>query len=116
MTDSANGKYRPVPGKIPGTVVNLGGVDYTLAPLNLIQVEALDDSIRKLGSSQDMKENFEIALPLVHASMTRNYPDVTLEDVRLLLDMGNFMAATQAVVRISGYTPSASGEAVPASQ
>lgn len=109
MSDS-NGVQLPVPGKIPGTRVNLGGTEFVLAPLNLVQVEALSDSIAKLGQSADLRENLAIAVPLVQASLSRNYPSITLDDVRQLLDLGNFAEASQAVVKISGYVPASPGE------
>ena len=107
-----NGKsFAPVPGKIPGTRVNLGGQDYILAPLNLFQVETLHEQILQLNAPSDnMRENIERSLPLILASLQRNYPDITLDELRNLIDLGNFAACTRAVVEISGYAPAQSGE------
>jgi hypothetical protein len=115
--DSHNGKsYRPVPGKIPGTAINLGGTEWILAPLNLNQVEQFGDRIAALGSKSTLKENLADAAELVHASLSRNYSDITVEDVREMLDLGNFEKAAKAVVSISGYKAAQPGEAPPASQ
>lgn len=107
-----NGKiYAPVPGQIPGTRLNLGGIEFVLAPLNLNQLEALHELITQLGTaSNDMRENMSRALPLIHASLLRNYPDMTVDDVRAIIDLGNFSAASKAVVEISGYVPAKPGE------
>ncbi len=119
MSDQHNGKtYQPVPGKIPGTAINLGGVEYILAPLNLNQVEEFESRIKTLGTKPTMAENLADAAVLVQASLSRNYEGITVDDVREMIDLGNFERAAKAVVSISGFAaaPSASGEAVPASQ
>ncbi len=109
----ANGRhYANVPGKIPGTLVNLGGQEYVLAPLNLVQCEQFELQIAELGnaSAMDFKQQFAIALPLIHASLSRNYPNITLDEVRNILDLGNFKAAALAVVESSGFVPASPGE------
>ena len=108
----ANGKsYAPVPGEIPGTRVNLGGTEFVLAPLNLNQVEQFHELITSLRSpSDDLLENMKRGIPLIHASLSRNYPGITPEDVAALVDIGNFAAASRAVVEISGYAPAKPGE------
>lgn len=118
MSDQHNGStYKPVPGKIPGTVLNLGGVDYIVAPLNLNQVEEFEARIKTLGTKPTMAENLADAAVLVHASLSRNYSDITIEQVRAVIDLGNFEKAAKAVVSISGFAAApSSGEAVPASQ
>ena len=114
MSESVS-KYAPIPGKSPGTAVNLGGREFVLAPLNLFQIEALEATIAQLGNNSGLKESLELSIPLVLASMQRNYPDVTADDVRGLLDLGNFMAVTKSIITSSGYAP-AEGESLPASQ
>ena len=108
-----NGKqYHAVPGMIPGTRMNLGGEWYVLPPLNLRQCEEFGDLIATLGeaSTRPLNEQLKMALPLIHASLTRNYPDITADQVRELIDFGNFTEAAKAVVSSSGYVPAQPGE------
>jgi hypothetical protein len=113
----ANGHtYKALPGKIPGTPVNLGGMDYIMPPLNLDQVQEFESIIPKLGQRPTLRENLEEALPLIHAALSRNYPEITIEDLRKILDLGNFSIACDALVTVSGYTKASAGEPAPASQ
>ena len=109
-----NGSYAAIPGKIPGTPINLGGVEYILAPLNLDQVRKFESVLPTLGQKETLGENITESLPVIHASLSRNYPDITLEQVSGLIDLGNLQAACLAVISISGYEKSA-GEPAPAS-
>lgn len=97
-------KYLPTPGNIPGVVFKLSGKDFVLAPLNLRQVEELEDVIQSLGSQNNMASVAKVASKIVHASLSRNYPDVTEDEVKDLLDISNMQDAMQAVLSTSGYT------------
>jgi hypothetical protein len=44
------------------------------------------------------------------ASLSRNYPDITLERVQEIVDVGNMTAAIKAVLSVSGYREAAPGE------
>lgn len=114
MTDG--GSWAPVPGKIPGTELNLGGRVLVLAPLNLDQVQAFDEKISGLGGDVPLRDAINAAVPIIHASLSRNYPDMTVDDVRGLLDVGNFRQALEAVVASSGYALAVPGESSPASR
>lgn len=92
-------KYAPLPGKIPGTSVNLGGHELVLAPLNLDQLTELSPSIEALGKQDTLAQNIERGLPIIHASLLRNYPEMTLDDVRALVDVGNVGPAFAAIMQ-----------------
>jgi hypothetical protein len=96
-------QYKPLPGLIPGTLLNLSGVKLVMPPLNLDQIQQFSESTASIGSGKSMQENMEIALPILHAAMTRNYPDMTLDDLRGLLDISNFQEACAALWKSSGY-------------
>lgn len=112
----ANGKYAPLPGSIPGTRLNLGGQILIMPPLNLDQVRQFESVLPTLGKKGSTSENVEEALPLLHAALSRNYPDLTVEELRALLDLGNLLPACEALVESSGYTSAAPGEAMPPSR
>ena len=111
-----NGKYAPVPGKIPGRPINMSGVMLVFAPLTLDMVQEFEPKMATLGQGKTLRENIEDALPILLASLSRNYSDMTVEQLRGLVDVANFREATEAVVDISGYKRVAPGEIPPASQ
>ncbi len=114
---STNGSsYKPVPGRIPGTLINLGGVEFVMPPLNLDQIREFENIIPELGKKDGFTANADEALPVIYAALSRNYPDLKLEELRALLDAGNLKAASLAVIMSSGYTPGKPGEPAPASQ
>lgn len=113
----ANGngsKYAPLPGKIPGTALNLGGHDFIVPPLNLNQVQHFGSVFESPPKADNFVQEFENALPIIIAAMQRNYPDFTEEDARALIDVGNFRDVVEAIVDSSGLVKA--GEARPASQ
>ncbi len=118
MSDAVNGnKYAPVPGKIPGVSINLGGHDLIVAPLSLDQVQALDSQIQELNSVDGMKlaEAVGKGLPVMLAAVQRNYPDMTEDSLRPLIDLGNFKELINIIIDSSGYKRvSPSGESKPA--
>lgn len=121
MTNAS--KYAPVPGSIPGTLVNLSGVQLVIAPLNLDQVKALEDQVSQLGvrakpdgTLRTLSEMMEQSIPLLLCALSRNYPDITEEDLRKIIDLGNFQAASQAVIKVSGYVVGQAGELMPGQQ
>jgi hypothetical protein len=107
--------YAPVPGSIPGTELNLGGVVFVMPPLNLNAVRKYETHIANLGKKGTVSENIEEALPILHAALVRNYPDLTVEQLRELVDMGNYFEAVAALTSISGFKKVPSGEARPPS-
>lgn len=115
METNGHSKYAPVPGKIPGTAVNLGGHVFIVPPLNLDQVVALKDDLPKLGQGTDLGDMLANSVPVLHASLVRNYPDLTVEELRALLDVGNLRPVCDALIAVNGLKVSPSGETSPAS-
>jgi hypothetical protein len=111
-------KYAPVPGKIPGVAINLGGREFILAPLSLIQVEALEEQINGLSNNEGLSLGGAVAkgLPIILAALQRNYPDITAEALKPLLDLANIAEATRIIINASGLTRTIPpGEPAPAS-
>jgi hypothetical protein len=90
---------------IKGVTLNLGGEDYVIPPLNLDQLEEYTEIIEKLGTPGiTNQETYNIIATLAAAALSRNYPDITLEQVRTMLDLGNIIAVNAAVMGGSGFT------------
>lgn len=118
MSDAVNGsKYAPVPGRIPGQAINLGGVDLVFAPLNLDGVQAFIPLQAKFKETvNDLPSLTAIVAEALLLSLHRNYPDMTQGDVVALLDVGNLETAMDALAAASGFKKAAAGESPPASK
>ena len=108
-------KYAPRPGHIPGAVINLGGHELVLAPLNLDGVRAAQPYLDRLPELRQPEEVLQVSAELLLLSLARNYPDMTAADVAGLLDMDNAPRAIDAMTTQRGYKRAKPGELTPAS-
>ena len=89
---------------IPGVVVAMGGRDWLVPPLTLGELRRLMPKVRQLteiGASMG-EAQIVVLVEIVTAALQRNYPDVTLEEVENLLDLGNAASVLNAVLTGSG--------------
>ena len=103
---------------IDGVKINLGGTEYTVPPLSLAQVKkhqaALDD-FRASNGGLDEK-GMETVVEVIHAAISRNYQNVTKQNLEEWLDLGNWDKVWYAVMGISGFNKAGGeGEATPGS-
>lgn len=112
---SEGGKYAPRPGHIPGVPINLGGVDFVLAPLTLAMAREIEQRGNELRADENTtnEQHVEFGMWIVWQSLQRNYPDITLEDVRPLLDSANIEEAQAAIAGNSGLKRVKPGELTP---
>lgn len=95
---------------IKGITVNMGGADYIIPPLNLDQVEEL---LPEINSFKDLvalhamtKEQRDTLLKVTLAAMNRNYPEMTTEELRKLIDAGNALEVWLGIMGVSGLKKS----------
>ncbi len=108
-------RYAPVPGKIPGTELNLGGVIFIAAPFNLDGVQEAMTVLETLKDAKSVKDSLRGTSQVLLISLRRNYPDLTLDELLPLIDLGNWHKALMAVCNASGLEFT-SGEPMPASR
>ena len=98
---------------IEGKIVSMLGKDWVIPPLNF---KALRRFREELGTmTAEALAGSGKVVEIIHAAMQRNYPDLTLEQVEDMVDMGNVMEVTEAVLAISGLVAKQPGEATAAS-
>lgn len=99
--------------KIKGTEIELGGTTYVVPPLNLAQVEYFQERLQGYTGGLD-PESIKLAGEVVFAALSRNYPDITIEQVKEVLDLGNMHDVFSAVLNVSGFVAKAdaAGEAI----
>lgn len=89
---------------IPGIAFDFGGGRvYTVPPLSLASIQRLQDRLSdmQLGSILS-PETITTVLQATHASLKRNYPNLTEADVGELVDVGNMQDVVACVLDVSG--------------
>lgn len=105
--------------KHKGILFELGGKTWVLPPITLGKLEQLQDRLGKLTKAGALgPESVKTMLDAVHASMQRNYPEITREEVGELVDVGCMQEVFEAVMDVSGLKrkqmeAAAQGEAQP---
>lgn len=102
-----------MPGSVPGTELILRGIKVTIAPLCLDDFVAIEPELTGFGSANARKQ-MEIAARAAHRSMLANHPDITLADVRQLIDMRNMPKVMEALISTNELEMAKPGESPPA--
>jgi hypothetical protein len=103
---------------LKGAEIELGGRKFTVPPLNLNALERLGPKFTELTRAMDSNdfgqmftsENVNNLTEIIHASLVRNYPELTANDVKDLVDLGNLKEAFEAVCAQSNLKKVAAGE------
>jgi len=92
---------------IPGVMVAMGGQQWTVPPLTLGQLRRLMPKVQQLTDigSQMGEVQIGVLVEIVAAALQRNYPDISVETVEDLLDLGNASVVLNAVLTGSGLRP-----------
>ena len=100
-----NNKYGPRPGHIPGVAINLGGIDFVLAPLSIglaREIEAKAKELQDRAPAAPMEDWYDFNVAMILASLQRNYPDMTRELLEPLLDTVNTAEAANLTLAQGG--------------
>lgn len=112
--ESGNGKYAPRPGNIPGVAINLGGLDFVIAPLGLRLMREMETKGKALSTADATAEQAHaFNVDVILASLQRNYPEITREELEELLDTHTETEAFQLVFVQSGLKRVTPGELQP---
>lgn len=87
--------------KIKGIEVDLAGTLYTIPPLALGDLEAMQERLAEWKGDLS-KESVSTVLDAALAALKRNYPDMTRDAVAAIVDMGNMAEVMEAVMDVSG--------------
>lgn len=99
--------------RFDGETVTLGRQDYVLPPLSLRQVEKFQPRIDAYLKGAVGGDTAGLMIDVVHNALSRNYPQMTRDEVGDLLDLKNLQPVFMALLRQSGWAPAAEGGAEP---
>lgn len=97
--------------KYLGVPVFMNGQNYYVPSLSTRDFRANYDALTSpLPEGASPVESFNRYIPIILLAVTRNYPDVTQENLEEWLDLHTFRLAIKAVQDASGTTPVSEGE------
>ncbi|MBF0098357.1 MAG: hypothetical protein HQM04_12465 [Magnetococcales bacterium] len=85
-----------------GVTVHFAGSDWVVPALSLGQLKRLMPHFQNLQGGQFSIEQIDSALQVIHAALSRNYPQLQLEDVEDLVDLATVPILMEAIMRASG--------------
>lgn len=88
--------------KIKGIDIEMDGITRVVPPLNLESLELLQDRISAFNGNVVDKNSIQLIKDVALASLKRNYPDMTMEEVTRGLDVANMGPIFKAVMDVSG--------------
>jgi len=93
--------------------VLFGIEEYRIPPLAFGALQDLQENIGSLQgmSTNPTKDQMNVVVDIVHMAVKRNYPDIDINELRDMIDLGNFQAVLEAVLNTSGFKKVESGEA-----
>lgn len=91
--------------RFEGEEIELGGEKYIVPALSLRQIRELAPKLDKLDSTEaglPQLEQITAVVDVLHAALSRNYPEMTQDQLLDLIDLGNMSALIAAAMRTSG--------------
>jgi hypothetical protein len=102
---------------IDGVKVRMGGEEYILPPINLAalkrlkaQFKCLETLSPTMGPGDWTDEQVDAMITVIHSALSRNYPEITVEQLAEIIDMGSIQKVFPALAGVSGLEQ---GEAAP---
>lgn len=92
-----------------GEPITLGGTEFLVPPLGFDALKRLLPVIQRIGVTTDAElanplAQFEDILELCHASLVRNYPALTKDELLALIDVRTLLPLVKAVMRQNALT------------
>lgn len=91
-----------------GESVKLGNREFIVPSLSVNQARKLWPEILDLNKGVTLAEfpkKLDAALPIILAALSRNYPDITIDELGDLVDVRNFPRLMKIIAGQSGMSP-----------
>ena len=87
-----------------GVVVRIGNKELVVPPLNFKILRKIQPKLQQLTTVGQVPDDEQIdsILEVVHLAVSRNYPEMTREELEELVDLGNLPAIIGAIMGVSG--------------
>lgn len=94
--------------KHEGATIKLGRTEYVAAPLTLKGLRSLLPRMAKLNvknTGLPSDEDLDVIVDVIHASLARNYQDISKEAIEDELTINNIHEVLSGVLKASGLEP-----------
>ncbi|MEN6476126.1 MAG: hypothetical protein ABFD81_19080 [Syntrophaceae bacterium] len=102
-----------------GAKINLGGRDFIVPALSLGWIKRNKDLLNSIAIPIDGSiippDAVDAVLSTIHAALQRNYPDITIDELGDLIDLGNFAKVFRAIAGQSGLSEGGAAAGEPTS-
>jgi hypothetical protein len=88
--------------RFEGVAKTIGGVEYIIPPISLRTFKQLQDVLELFEDGVVDAKTIDTAVTVIHAALNRNYPDITIDDVAEIVDIGNMFEIFEVVMDVSG--------------
>jgi hypothetical protein len=95
---------------LDGVKIKVGGEEMTLPPLNWKATRKFFKDVTG-GALDDPEQAVDLMPELLLASLARNYPELTQEELEERITPGEVLAAIPLLLQVSGFTQAQAGEA-----
>lgn len=93
---------------IDGVKIEMGGQEWIVPPINLKGIRKIQPLLPHLEKLKfDTDEGVNAVVQVVQVALSRNYPEVTAEQIEDMVDMDNLPKIVQAIMNVSGLVPKA---------
>ncbi len=94
-----------------GEWVQVGDEVYRIPPLAFRHVQELQEEVTGLAvmGTRPTADQMKTVTKIVHSAMQRNYPELTVDQVDDMLDLGNYQQVLGAVLAIGGFVEKKGG-------
>jgi hypothetical protein len=92
--------------RFPGERVRLGEQEYVIPSLSVKQAKELWPDILQINQGltvETLPQKYELIIKVLHAAFTRNYPNITVDQLNDLVDLGNIKKLQLIVMGQSGF-------------
>lgn len=95
-----------------GEKIKIRGREYIVPGLSFGQIERLADKIEQISISGNKltKEMIQAITEITYAALSRNYPEITQDEVKEMLDTRNMQNIFEAIMGASGFNNGGNAE------
>ena len=93
-----------------GTEIKFGAGKKIAPPLSLGQIKRFAPQIKDMNIGALDAETVDLSVTLIHAALSRNYPEITTQEVEDNIDISQMAPAITAIMRISGFEENQPGK------